>query len=301
MRDRRRLTQVFATLVTNPYWVGFARATIYRGRLKYLCHPGMQCYSCPSSVTACPLGALQNALGSARETVAAGRFSLGLYIIGFFGLVGMVFGRLVCGWVCPFGLLQDVLHKIPTPKLQLPRYAAYGKYVLLVALVILAPLAASFYDFSFVAADGHLRLLPAVTANATGATYPWYCKIVCPVGTLEAGIPKLLLDAGVRATLGFWFRLKWIILIVFLLWMVMTPRAFCRVACPVGAIYGLFNRYSLYRFSVKAEDCDACGRCAQACPLGLDPHRAPNHPDCIRCLDCVGACRKGALRSGFKH
>ena len=296
---KRRLTQIGALLITNPYWKGFADATIYKGPVKYVCHPGLQCYSCPSSVTSCPLGALQNALASMRDTLSAGYFHIGLYTIGFFGVIGMVFGRLPCGWVCPFGLLQDWLYKIPTPKLQLPRFASWGKYLMLVILVISMPVFGSFFNVSFAGDSGQLQPIPDVSVNAMGSTYPWYCKLVCPAGTFQAGIPKVLLDPAVRESLTFWFRLKWTILIVFLLWIVLTPRVFCRVACPIGAIYGLFNRFSLYKLSVDKEKCVECDQCVKACPMDVTVYKTPNHPDCIRCLDCVPACKLNLIKKGF--
>lgn len=294
---RRLRIQILAALVTNSYWEGFVKATIYKGPIKYVCHPGLQCYSCPSSITACPIGALQNAFASLRKTLSVGQFHIGLYIIGFLGVIGILFGRLVCGWVCPFGLLQDLLYKIPTPKLRLPHFASYGKYLMLAVLVILVPILASFYSLSFTGEEG--QFVVSIAVNESGVTYPWYCKLVCPAGTFEACIPKILLDAEVRESLGFWFRLKWTILIVFLLWMVLTPRAFCRVGCPLGALYGLFNKFSLYRLSVNKEKCTKCGQCEKVCPMDIRVYETPNHTDCIRCLDCVSACRLALIRKGF--
>ena len=277
---KRRLTQIITTAATNFYWQGFTRATIYRGPLKQFCHPGLHCYSCPSAVTACPLGALQNSLGSLREHVSARRLNLGLYVVGWIGLSGVVFGRFICGWLCPFGFLQDLLSKIPTLKFRLPRFTTKLKYVLLAVLVIAAPLATSF-------------LHPGVAGE------PWYCKAFCPAGTLEAGLPKLLFDPGIRDALGGWFRRKWIVLIAFLFLMVVVPRAFCRLGCPLGAIYGLFNRISFYRLRVERDKCTGCDACARACPMDVHVRTEANHSECIRCLKCVEACPSHAVIGGF--
>lgn len=277
---KRRIVQLLVTLLTNHYISGFFKGTIYKGRLKHLCHPGFQCYSCPSSNTACPLGALQNSLGTVRESLAQGRVNIGLYTIGYLGLLGMIFGRLVCGWLCPFGLLQELLHKIPTPKFRLPQWANHGRYVFLVVFVIALPLALSL-------------------AAPSGATYPWYCKLVCPVGTLEAGLPKILAEPAIRDSLGLFFRLKWVILIGFLFWITVTYRAFCSAGCPLGAIYGLFNRLSLYRLRVDQAKCTTCKACEKACPLGIKVYETPNHADCIRCLQCLPSCKFDALHAGW--
>ena len=94
------------TAVTNGYAQGFLQGKIYRGKLKLLCMPGLNCYSCPGALGSCPIGSLQAVLDS-------GKFRFSCYVLGFLVLFGAVLGRFVCGWLCPFGLVQDLLHKIP--------------------------------------------------------------------------------------------------------------------------------------------------------------------------------------------
>lgn len=296
---KRRIIQLLATLFTNPYWQGFVQATIYKGSFKRLCHPGMQCYSCPSSITACPLGALQNSLANFRETLMAGNFSFGFFMIGFFGTCGMLLGRLICGFLCPFGFFQDLLFAIPTPKIKLPKWTGYGKFLFLFVLVLFLPIFSSFYQVSFSDEHGDFQLLPTISINKTGATYPWFCKLICPAGTFEAGIPKVLSEPEIRESLSFWFRLKWTIMVIFLFLIVVAPRAFCRTGCPIGAIYGLFNRYSLFQLTVNASACTKCGRCEEVCPFDLKVHEFSQHSDCIRCLQCVSACPSKLIKAGF--
>ena len=105
----RHTVQALWALVTNSFFTGFAQGRIYQGKLKSLCLPGLNCYSCPGSLGSCPIGSLQAVLGSRN-------FKFSFYIIGFLMLVGSVIGRFVCGWLCPFGLVQDLLYKIPLLK-----------------------------------------------------------------------------------------------------------------------------------------------------------------------------------------
>ncbi|MGE5559111.1 MAG: 4Fe-4S binding protein [Bacillota bacterium] len=297
---KRRISQIISAVTTNAYWQGFLRAAIYRGRLKYICHPGMQCYSCPSSVMSCPVGALQNAAASLKESISTGSMYLGLYVIGFMGMLGALFGRLICGWLCPFGLLQELLYKIPTPKFSMPKWASFGKFLMLFALVLFLPAFLSFYQADFADESGGFHAVPVISVNGTGVAFPWYCKIICPVGTLEAGVPRLISDPAIRNALGLWFRIKWTALILFLLWIILTYRAFCRAGCPLGAVYGLFNQISLYRLSIRRDKCSECGVCAGACPMDIKVYDNPNHHDCIRCLGCVAACKFHAIENGFQ-
>ena len=101
--------QACATFLTNPHLTNFAKGTIYTGPAKSVCVPGLNCYSCPAATGACPIGAFQAVVGSSK-------FSYSYYITGILILIGTLLGRFVCGFPCPFGWVQDLLHKIPFPK-----------------------------------------------------------------------------------------------------------------------------------------------------------------------------------------
>ena len=263
------------TAVTNGYAQGFLQGKIYRGKLKLICMPGLNCYSCPGALGSCPIGSLQAVLDS-------GKFRFSCYVLGFLVLFGAVLGRFVCGWLCPFGLVQDLLHKIPLfqKKKNLPghRVLRWLKFVVLGLFVI---------------------LLPMTVTGITGMGDPWFCKYLCPSGTLFAGIPLVASNPGLQAALGWLFSWKAAILIVLLLLSVVVYRPFCRYLCPLGAIYGLFNPIAFYRIRIDAEKCTHCGACTRACPMNVPVETSPNHPECIRCGACQQACQFGALSMGF--
>lgn len=276
-RHIRLIVQLCWTALTNGYVAGFLKGGIYKGELKTVCVPGLNCYSCPGAVGACPVGALQAVLGEQGKWFS-------FYVVGFLMLVGAFFGRFVCGWLCPFGLVQDLLHKIPFPKKRklLPgdRYLKYLRYLVLAVLVI---------------------LLPLTVLDLVGQGSPWYCKNVCPSGTLFAGIPLVLMNEELQSSLGWLFNWKLGLLVVILLLSVWSYRPFCRYLCPLGAIYGIFNPIAFYRYEVDKEKCINCGACTRACGFELKPNLNPNSSECIRCGDCIRACPKGALsRRGSK-
>jgi len=260
----RRVSQIIATVVSNPYIPGLFRGTIYTGALKYFCNPGFNCYSCPLAVFACPIGALQ-------QFVANATYHMSFYVLGFLVVVGGLGGRLVCGWLCPFGFFQELIHKIPSPKIVLPRWSSAAKYFVLVGLVFVLPF-------------------------ATGQ--PWFCKL-CPAGTLEAGIPLLAMNESLRSLAGWFFGLKLAILGFFLVLMVISYRPFCKTACPLGAIYSLFNRISLFSLRVDRKACTHCGKCKSVCPVDIDASEQPDSPECIRCLDCR-KCEYDAIEYGVR-
>lgn len=264
---RRRFIQVLSALLYNANLVGFARGTIYTGRIKGICVPGLNCYSCPGAIAACPLGSLQSALGNIR-----GR--LPLYVIGTLLLFGILLGRAICAFLCPFGLVQDLLNKIPSPKLRkskVTRLLSLGKYAILFIFVIYLPL--------------HFLWI-------SGVSSPAFCKYLCPMGTLQAGIPLVLANDSLRAITGALFQWRLVWLAIVLLASIFIFRPFCRFLCPLGAIYSLFNKYALFGIKVNTHRCTNCQACTKSCKL--DAHKI-NDRECIRCGDCRKVCAHNAI------
>ncbi|MBC7252823.1 MAG: 4Fe-4S binding protein [Actinobacteria bacterium] len=273
----RRISQLVALLAINPYFPYLFSRSVYRGTLKGICVPGLNCYACPLTVFACPIGSLQHSFtlisGKVKGYIARG-FGALLYVLGSVGLVGAVVGRMPCGWICPFGFFQDLLYKVPVPKLRLPREVRWGRYAFLLVLVMAVPF-------------------------VTGVN--WFSRL-CPMGALEGGL--FLKAAPPRDPLpptGWFFWLKIAVLAFFILWFMFSKRPFCRAVCPLGAMLGLCNRFSIYRLRVDEGLCDRCGRCRRVCPVDIDIFEDPDSPDCIRCLECRKACPRGAIEGSFRE
>lgn len=270
--DKKRFgIQALAALLQNANLKGFFTGKIYQGPLKSVCVPGLNCYSCPGAVGACPIGSLQSFLSGLRIRIP-------YYIVGLLLFFGAVLGRAVCGFLCPFGFLQELLNQIPgVPKrdhFRLDRPLRRLKYAVLVLLVVVLPL-----------------LYPLT---------PFFCKYLCPSGTL-AGILLAARDSMVRAQLGGIFLWKFFVLLWVAAACLVIYRPFCKYLCPLGAIYGLFNRFALYRTHLDADKCIHCGACAKACRMCVDPSKTPNSAECIRCGDCARACPAGALHMGLRR
>ena len=272
----RLWVQVLFTALTNGYVIGFTEGKIYRGTSKKLCVPGLNCYSCPGAIGSCPIGSLQAVLGSKN-------YKFSFYVIGFLMIFGSLMGRFVCGWLCPFGLVQDLLHKIhfvkKIKKVPFDRYLRYLKYVILVVFVIAMPL---------------------LLVGESGYGSPWFCKLICPSGTLLGGIPLVAKNPGLQRAIGFLFGWKVSILVILLILSTMIYRPFCKYLCPLGAIYGIFNRFSLYHYEIDAAKCTKCGLCAKKCDMGVKAYENPNSAECIRCGKCKDVCPTGAIHSGIR-
>ena len=247
----RLILQACTTAISNGYVKGFIHGRIYNGDLKYICVPGLNCYSCPGALGSCPIGSLQSTFGSRR-------YKISLYVLGLISLFGVFLGRFVCGFLCPFGLIQDLLFKIPFVKKirQLPgeKFLRWFRYIILAVFVI---------------------FLPMLVVDITGLGEPWFCKFICPAGTLEGGIPLVLLNKTFRSATGFLFKWKLLILGITVLASIIIYRPFCRYICPLGAIYGLFNKASFFRYNIDESKCTKCGICQTTCKLNIKVYKIP--------------------------
>ncbi len=267
MPSRRKIIQLYCALLFNANLKGFSSGNIYTGQSKQFCVPGINCYSCPGAIGACPLGSLQGSFSADKSTI--------YYVCGILLLYAIAFGRMICGWFCPFGLIQELLYKVKTPKLKkspVTRVLSWLKYVILVFFVGIVPIMYAFRD----------------------TPLPAFCKYICPAGTLEGGI--LLLSNKVNESyfsmLGPIFTWKFLLMVSILVGCVFIFRLFCRFLCPLGALYGLFNKVSLFGIQVQESKCTHCGLCTAACKMDI---RHVGDAECISCGDCAKVCPTGAI------
>lgn len=264
---RRKAIQLTSALLYNANLKGFITGDIFKGQIKGVCVPGLNCYSCPGAVGSCPLGSLQMALSTSNKGIP-------YYVLGLLVLFSALFGRLICAFLCPFGLIQELLFKIPTRKLKkssLTRKMSWVKYGILIVFCIALPL----YYFA---------------ANGVGS--PAFCKFICPAGTLTAGIPLLLANSSLQSVIGPLFYWKLTSMLAILLGAVFIYRIFCRFLCPLGAIYSLFNRVAIFGIRVDESKCTHCNACVNTCKMDV---KRVNDRECIRCGECRSRCAYGAL------
>jgi polyferredoxin len=233
------------------------------GALHNVCGPVFHCYACPLSTFACPIGVLAN-------------FSA-LHVFPFFAVgmllaVGGTVGGFICGWVCPFGYLQDLFGRIPTPRLRLPAWTGYTRYVVLIALVIVVP-------------------------YLGGENHPLHICKLCPAGGVEVAAPQMAASALAGEPVVWPNATKTTIVILFIAAMFFTYRPWCSLFCPLGAIFGAMNRVSAFFLRFTPEKCISCKACRRMCKYGIEPDRRAGDPRCIRCLECTD-CPTAALDVG---
>jgi len=266
MELARKWVQALWFFLANGFWGFPLTGNLYQGPLKVICSPGLNCYSCPAATSYCPIGSLQQLLLGIRFALQSGQYFFGTFVVGSMGMLGAVFGRFICGWACPFGFIQELLHKIPSRKFSIPIWLNWLKYGFLLLFVV---------------------ILPLVVVDNFGMGKPWFCKFVCPAGTLEAGIPMLILMPDLRSTVGWLYVNKIAILVGFIIWSVLSSRPFCRTTCPLGAFYALFSRYQLIKLKLNEDNCTKCGACHKVCPVEIKFNETPDSCECVNCMRCM--------------
>lgn len=271
--SKRILIQSLGAIAFNGDLKNFIEGTIHTSNSKKLCVPVLNCYSCPGAVGSCPIGSLQ-------AVPNTGRFNISYYVLGLIALFGILAGRFYCGYLCPFGFFQDLLYKIKSKKInhsKIPDFFKYSKYIILVLFVF---------------------LFPVLLINEFGISDPYFCKYICPSGTLFAGIPLMVTNPLLLNSIGglFFWKLGLAIFIVVL--SVFLFRPFCKFLCPLGTLFGLFNGISFYKFNIN-HDCISCGKCKSICEYEIYTKETPNSPECIRCDKCINICPTNAIEKEF--
>ena len=260
--------QAGATLAANIHLPNFVKGTLYQGPAKSVCVPGLNCYSCPAATGACPIGAFQSVIGTAK-------FSFPYYVTGTLILLGVLLGRFICGFLCPLVGFKICFIRFPQRSSQQTlKPLRFLKYAVLLFAVI---------------------LLPALLVDEVGLSDPYFCKYLCPQGVLQGALPLSLVNTGIRDALGALFTWKFTLLVVLIVLSVLFYRPFCKWICPLGAIYSLMNKVSLLQIRVDESKCVKCGECAKACKMDVEVTKSPNHAECIRCGMCVRACSTRAV------
>jgi len=267
MVTKSKLSNLASKLVPWRLWIQASFLLLWLDpmgfRFHKMCAPVFHCYACPLATFACPIGII--AQFSAVHLIP-------FIAIGVLVVFGAFFGTLVCGWMCPFGFLQDLAAKVPTPKFDPPKAASYLRYFVLIGLVLLIP-----YFF--------------------GQGHPLFICSVCPAGGLEAAGPDVAGQAIAGKEVVWPNALKLTIVGLFLVAIFFIRRPWCRILCPLGAIFSLFNRFSAFFIRFDSEDCTHCDRCHKLCKFGIEPEKSANNMSCIRCLECT-KCRPEALTLG---
>ncbi|NIP34993.1 MAG: 4Fe-4S binding protein, partial [Thermoplasmata archaeon] len=181
----------------------------------------LNCQACELAWIGCPIGMLQQFVLSR---------AVPFYIIGVFLIFGATLGRTVCGWLCPFGLILDIVNKACTHKYEPPNWLRIFKYIYLIGLIILAYVTISVFYCRYFCFGAVLGIFPYwLTWNTV--SWMW---LLYHLGVFAAYITFAYFTHG---------------------------RAWCRYFCPLGGALALFAPFSLMKIKHDWKWCTDCKEC----------------------------------------
>lgn len=221
-------------------------------------------------------------------------------------LFGVLTGRALCGWICPMGLIQDILAVDKTKKFTISPEAHRSyiglKYFIL-GLILLISTSLFLAQFS---REGR------VYRETLGLFAQAPFNPLNPSDTLFAVLPRLLSNLSISLYIGFehlnitpLLIVRLIILIALLFLAAYVPRVWCRYLCPQGALLALVSRFSLLGLRRDIVRCIrvGCRLCEEKCPMKVPILKLPREkitdPECVYCLRCVAACPTKAIKPVF--
>lgn len=266
LQIKRHLTQLCASILYNGKFFGVSANVLNTDKL---CVPGLNCQYCPGAIAGCPLGTLQS--------IFAGDFlRLPFYLIASILLFALLLGRIICGWLCPFGLFFDLLYKLPSPKLKKNNLTAkltYLKYIIFAIFIV---------------------LIPGYMFFSKGQNFPAFCEELCPNGLINA----VLMMATNTGFAFLYSDIKLVLALALIIASIFIFRPFCRFFCPLGAFYALFNKISAFAIQIDDSKCIGCNACQRTCLMDC---QKVGDRECIACGKCKNVCPTKAISLGVKN
>lgn len=267
-RTRRNKTQIARRLVQAAFLIFIVYASLR--------HSLFEETTTAASIDAlCPFGAVETLWRTWTEGEFVPKTHPSNLVLGLGLLLAtLVSGAAFCGWICPFGTLQDGLtwlrERMRLPAVRVPdrldRWLRFGRYVVLAVILYMT----------------------VSTVTLWFADYDPYRTIFGLGWIFEFNLAEHWPAYAVAlAILGLSFFI---------------PRFWCKYACPLGGALSLLNYVSLFRIKRTESTCRSCALCNRPCPMGIDVANADPFvsANCINCLACVDTCpRHGALEVQF--
>jgi len=200
-------------------------------------------------------------------------------------ILTIVVGRFFCSWVCPFGSLHHFVgfwgnrKKTVAQKIQLNKYrkAQCIKYFILIFFLFMAA-------FPSIAASlqvGLLDPIPLITRS--------FNLVLLPIADRAINV--------VSASSRFYVE-SWLIFVIFLTAVLLNlaiPRFYCRFICPLGALFGIINRFAIWRIGKKQNECVNCKLCEKSCEGGCGPTGNIRISECVLCFNCLDDCKENII------
>lgn len=183
----------------------------------------------------------------------------------FFIALAIIGNKLVCGWACPFGSLQELIYSIPVLRRIKRRKLSFAlTNTIRITLFVLAVL-----------------VLSGFIGGQKGFVIYHYIN---PFNLFDLNVEGISIA---------------ITIIIALIGSLFVYRPFCRIVCPFGLVSWIVERFSITRVRIDKDKCTQCGACIKACPLDAAKGRVNGKKlpdDCFSCARCLNVCPVDAIR-----
>lgn len=218
-------------------------------------------------------------------------------VIGLIVLT-LCFGRVYCSVICPLGIMQDIFgwmgrrgkkHKYRyaySPAVSWLRYTIFGLFIvaLLAGVGALVALLAPYSAYGRIA------------QNLFAPFWGWGNNLLAYFSERVDSYAFYRTEVWMKGLTTFFIAVTTFVIVGFLAWR--NGRTYCNTICPVGTILGFLARYSWFKPVIDVYKCNACGLCARCCKAACinSKEHTIDYSRCVACMDCIGTCRKQAIR-----
>ncbi|MCW3976063.1 MAG: 4Fe-4S binding protein [Candidatus Bathyarchaeota archaeon] len=213
-------------------------------------------------------------------------------------IIGVIIGRLLCGWACPFGFIQDLLSRLSKEKIRISQQN-HNKYIKIKFVFLGITLFVSFILALSLHLDANNELKRALGPFAEGIFYT-----ISPNETFFGDLPGLLAQASTGSLnlniSNYLLYFNLIFLIFTLIGAFKIPRFWCKYLCPLGGFLGIIAKCSLLGIRRDLTKCDRCMKCVKVCPMQIKILELPwekfTDTECTLCVECIEECPNDALK-----
>lgn len=255
--------------------------------------------------SASPFTTVVSAFESFQAFLSQGTFPF--LVFGISLLIGGIFGRMLCSWVCPFGFFQDLLRLVPVKKWKISKPLNKGLRDIRAVVFWAAVIIAGFLGYRYLIGEslqGNFSFFdsqPWTPLNPVATLFVMFFYVIFN-GNYPGGAESF--EIG-NWTFMFYFRV--ILLLAVIIASIFVPRFYCRYVCPTGYAMGFTAKYSLIGIARNPARCTRCGACEDMCektamqvPILDYSYERVRDENCTNCGNCLDACPHGAIHFKFK-
>ena len=227
--------------------------------------------------------------------------ALNFVVIAILLVLTLLFGRIYCSVICPFGIFQDCVSNLSSRRKGKKARFSYSKEIKWLRYGVLV----LFVIALFAGLNALVALLAPYSAygrmvqSLLAPVWQWGNNLLAWIAERQDSYAFVTKDVWLKSLPTLIVATVTFIVVVVLAWR--NGRTYCNTICPVGTTLSFFSRFAMFRPVIdksKCKSCHACERKCKAACIDVDNHKI-DYSRCVDCFDCIDSCRLGALKYRF--